>query len=211
MALGFRKQGLFGSPFGIGGGPSPTWQGNRGYSDDLQQPMPAAMPEPEKKGGGFFGQGGAGRGIAGAIGDYLLQINGMRPIYAPQQHQKQQMLQAEKMRQQQRMEGREDKQWEWENAPRNAGKPHYWETNNGSLAMIDPITGKPSVVYEDPTPKINWMTIDNGDGTKQIVPVGPNGPMMGGTPPMGQLPTFSQDDWDKAGGTGSNVGGGFRR
>jgi hypothetical protein len=40
--------------------------------------LPTYAPKP-----GFFGQGGAGRGIAGAIGDYLLQMNHMQPIYAP--------------------------------------------------------------------------------------------------------------------------------
>ena len=35
-------------------------------------------PLPEKP--SFFGEGGAGRAIAGAIGDYLLQMQGMRPI-----------------------------------------------------------------------------------------------------------------------------------
>lgn len=31
----------------------------------------------------FFGEGGAGRGIAGSIGDFLLQRSGAQPIYAP--------------------------------------------------------------------------------------------------------------------------------
>ena len=193
------RMGLFGAPAAV-----MAHGGNQGQAqgDDNPAPEKAYMDTWQGK-------------LAG-IGDILLRAsgNGGNPMLhykLQEQAQKQAMAQRQQMAEQQRQWGREDKQWEWENAPRNAGKPHYWETNNGSLAMIDPITGKPSVVYEDPTPKINWMTIDNGDGTKQIVPVGPNGPMMGGTPPMGQLPTFSQDDWDKAGGTGSNVGGGFRR
>lgn len=41
-------------------------------------PLPALASKPS-----FFGQGGAGRGIAGAIGDYLLQLGHMQPIYAP--------------------------------------------------------------------------------------------------------------------------------
>lgn len=39
--------------------------------------LPAGQPKPH-----FFGQGGGGRAIAGAIGDYLLQMNHMDPIYA---------------------------------------------------------------------------------------------------------------------------------
>lgn len=41
-------------------------------------------------GGGFFAPGGAGRGIAGYIGDALLGASGRQPIYAPamqQQHE----------------------------------------------------------------------------------------------------------------------------
>ena len=64
--------------------------------------------------------------------------------------------------------------------PAQPGKPHFWETNNGSLGMVDPATGKPTILYEDPTPKINWVTADNPDGTKSLIPVGPNGPMQGG-------------------------------
>jgi hypothetical protein len=35
----------------------------------------------------FFGQGGVGRAIAGNIGDYLLQLSHMQPIYAPAREQ----------------------------------------------------------------------------------------------------------------------------
>lgn len=57
--------------------------------------------------------------------------------------------------------------------------PHYWETNDGSLGVVGP-DGKPSILYQDPTAKISWMTADNGDGTKTLVPFGPNGPLQQG-------------------------------
>jgi hypothetical protein len=59
------------------------------------------MASPQKRGGGFFGQGGAGRAIAGSIGDALLQQSGMAPIYAPQMQFQQAMAarQAEAERQ----------------------------------------------------------------------------------------------------------------
>jgi hypothetical protein len=58
------------------------------------------MASPQKRGGGFFGQGGAGRAIAGSIGDALLQQSGMAPIYAPQMQFQQAMAarQAEEQR-----------------------------------------------------------------------------------------------------------------
>jgi hypothetical protein len=57
---------------------------------DLGSAMRAPIPEsfaqlptmaPPKP--GFFGRGGAGRAIAGSIGDFLLQLNRMQPIYGP--------------------------------------------------------------------------------------------------------------------------------
>lgn len=77
---------------------------------ELNAPMPqmAAAPAPEKKGGGFFGQGGAGRAIAGSIGDYLLQASGMRPIYGPQMQFRQALAARERLMQQQRQAGLED-------------------------------------------------------------------------------------------------------
>lgn len=63
-----------------------------------------------------------------------------------------------------------------------AAAPHYWETNDGSLGFVGP-DGTPQILYKDPTPKLNWIQADNGDGTKQLIPVGPNGPIMGGGGP----------------------------
>jgi hypothetical protein len=65
-----------------------------------------------------------------------------------------------------------------------AAAPHYWETNNGSLAVVGP-DGKPQVVYEDPTPKIEWITTTNPDGTKTLVPM-QQGDGPSSTPPISQ-------------------------
>lgn len=88
---------------GIFGGPA-MWGATKPYQGKpfanmgmAQQQRP--MPEEQKKSGGFFGQGGAGRGIAGTIGDYLLQTSGMQPVFAPAMHQRRQQqmaLEAEK-------------------------------------------------------------------------------------------------------------------
>lgn len=56
----------------------------------------------------FFGQGGIGRGIAGTIGDVLLQRGGNAPIYAPAMQQQNRLMQQQKMAEQQRMQERED-------------------------------------------------------------------------------------------------------
>lgn len=77
-------------------------------------------------------------------------------------------------------------QFELRNRKPNA--PHYWEMNDGSLGVVGP-DGQPKVLFKDPTPKINWITADNGDGTKSVIPVGPNGP-LNAMPPSGAAPTI---------------------
>lgn len=64
-------RGLFSSPFG-----------SRSKADVAAR---FVMPQEEQKQAkpSFFGQGGAGRGIAGTLGDFLLQYNGFAPTYAP--------------------------------------------------------------------------------------------------------------------------------
>lgn len=57
-----------------------------------------------------------------------------------------------------------------EAANRRPAQPHYWETNNGSLGMIGP-DGVPQIVYQDPTPRTEWITARNPDGTMTIVPM----------------------------------------
>jgi hypothetical protein len=67
----------------------------------LTQQQPAPTPEPVKP--SLFGEGGVGRGIAGSIGDFLLQNAGAKPIYAPAMQDKrqwQQQLDAHKMQRQ---------------------------------------------------------------------------------------------------------------
>lgn len=98
---------------------------------------------------------------------------------------------------------------EYDRRQPKAAAPHYWETNDGSLGMVGP-DGKPVVLYKDPTPKITWLTADNGDGTKTIVPMGPAGPLSqggggqasgatpGAEPPAVLPPDF---DFDKGGPT----------
>ncbi|MEG3178180.1 hypothetical protein U1872_18210 [Sphingomonas sp. RB3P16] len=73
-----------------------------------------------------------------------------------------------------------------------ATAPHYWETNNGSLGMVG-ADGKPAIVYQDPTPKITTIAVDNGDQTKTLYQVGPDGRPIGagiqGSPAMGAVPS----------------------
>jgi hypothetical protein len=84
------KSGLFGG--GSSPALSPVWDAPAPEVPSLGQSLMAApvasMPAIPDAKPSFFGEGGTGRAIGGAIGDFLLQSNGMRPIYAPAQQQR---------------------------------------------------------------------------------------------------------------------------
>jgi hypothetical protein len=85
----------------------------------------AGGQQPERK-SKFFGQGGAGRNIAGALGDALMQMGGLRPLYAPaMEHQREmQMREAERQRDSEDWFRRE--QWKMANSgPKNDTEADY--------------------------------------------------------------------------------------
>lgn len=140
---------------------------------------PTAMPEPQKK---KFDWGK----LIGVLGDSLSIAGGGQAQFVPN------MIDQRNRRE----------------AQDYAEQPYRWKSNNGSLLELGP-DGQPKVVYEDPTPKINWVRADNGDGTFTMVPVGPNGPISGGGPsaapvaPKGKLKPY--------GGQTATPSGTFRR
>lgn len=190
----------------IFGGKKPTIFG--GMGEGTLAPMtnqPNNMPQmPELKAKpSFFGEGGAGRGIAGAIGDFLLQRSGMQPMYAPVMQQRQQQALLMKQRDQQRSQEWEDwqRKQEWERANPS---PVNNDTIN-DFNWFKTLSPEDRALYGQMKPQ--YITADNGDGTKTIVPVTPG--MFGGqqpaapTAPVGKLRPIG-------GGSGGNVGGGFR-
>jgi hypothetical protein len=135
--------------------------------------MMVDLPQ-QKQGGGMFGGGGIGRVIAGMIGDYLLQMNGMKPVYTPMMQKRQEMQFEEQQYQRQRQDSREDFLWKKEHSP---PAPHYFEDNTGNLMAIGP-DGQPQTVYQDPNP---WKLVPNGMGG--VIPVNMQELMGGGTAP----------------------------
>jgi hypothetical protein len=67
----------------------------------------------------FFGAGGVGRGIAGSIGDFLLQRAGAAPIYAPAMQEQRILARQQALRQQSLQDGRDtwlmEQKWKREN------------------------------------------------------------------------------------------------
>lgn len=140
---------------GIGGGlPGAIDPANMDFGMQGQIPranigmdQPAAKPS-------FMGQGGAGRAIAGTIGDTLMQYNGMDPIYAPQQAaQQQQALQAQQA-QAERQNKRDDWRWQFDYTQANKAKDpaslQYFDDNAGNRYSYNPATGEQSLIFTDP-------------------------------------------------------------
>ena len=197
-----------GAPMGLffrGFGQQPIPGQTPGYGGPIGGMSPPAMPQlPEDK--GFFSRGGMGVQLLGSIGDAVSSAYGGGTPYAAAQNQfrqRQQQLQEYRMKQADEMA-----QWiaqqEWERAHPKPVQPHYWETNDGSLGIVGP-DGKPQILYQDPTPKINWITADNPDGTKSVIPVGPNGPLNAQQPSRPAIGAVIKDP--RKGGAGSGQTG----
>ena len=203
MALGFRTGGMFGRKPSYERQPWDTPGIGDGFNQRMAEmgdamPNPSAMPIGIKEMTAkpkFFGQGGAGRAIAGTIGDYLLQQSGMQPIYGPTVLQQRDAEERARMAQQQRMQAREDLRWEWQNKPKDVN-PYRWKANDGSLMEVGP-DGQPRIVYKDPNKRLEYRQ-------------GPDGRFYSIDTADAPLPTFTEDDWNNAGGSVGNGAGGFR-
>lgn len=178
-----KRKGMFGNTL-VAGDP-PTLPDPSAIWGSKSLPIPL-QELPEKK-PGFFGAGGTGWQIAGSIGDALKEANGLEATYGPAMAQRRQMEFLQKRQEQARENDWADyvRKQEYERANPAPKQPHYWETNDGSLASIGP-DGQPQVLYKDPTPKIEWITATNPDGTKTLMPMPQGG---GGAPaaPVGKL------------------------
>ena len=152
MALSFQRQGIFGrrNPMDM----------PQAMPQETPQAMPIGVGQITKK-PGFFGQGGAGRAIAGTIGDFLLQQSGMDPVYLPNILQQRDAEERARMAQQQRMQAREDKQWEWQNKPKEA-------PNNDTINDFNWYKSLPEEerkLYHQMKPVVGYMA----DGTPRVI------------------------------------------
>lgn len=155
-----KRMGLFGS-VRPGNSVMPGDQPDYGWGDmgglfrvptDGGPSMPAEQP----KSGGFFGQGGIGRGIAGTVGDWLQQVNGIEPTYGPSMLlQRQQQLAAQRAEQQRKydLEDYVSKlKLKQQYDPSPGPQPYRTEDNVGNVWEIGP-DGNAKPIFIDKTPK----------------------------------------------------------
>lgn len=159
--------------------------------------QPAAKPS-------FMGQGGAGRAIAGTIGDTLLQYNGMDPVFAPQQAAQQKLA----LEAQQRQAERENKFTDWR-------RQYDYQRVNPAPTNNDTVNDYNFILQNLGEDAAKQYLRNMGDPTV-TVPLGRNqvysGPRsgLGGAMQKAAPPEVLPSDFDFGGGGVSNGTGNFR-
>lgn len=199
MAIGFQS-GMFGrrDPYRR---PWDTPGIGDGFNQRMDMPGQASeMPigvqqinQPPKR--GIFGRGGKAWDVLGAFGDAFSENE---PIYAMSKQAEQNRLFEAQKAQAQRMQAREDKMWEWQNKPKDAPNPTEFE-------RILAASGLP----QDQQIKL-MQDYARNRANPPVWRQGPDGGFYRMDTPQGELPTFTDDDWNKAGGSVGNGAGGFR-
>ena len=158
---------------------------------------PPAAPKPH-----FFGQGGVGRGIAGNIGDFLLQLAHMQPIYGPAMQQQTAFERGEQQYKLHRLDALSDdarnfqQQLDLKDYDRTHPNPYRFRSNDGSLRELDPVTGTVKTLFKDPAPKMFTQVIQGTNGPQLVsVPMPGTGEDEGeivDAPPAGAVPLGGQ-------------------
>lgn len=172
-----------------------------GERPSLGQPPQVATRKP-----GFFGQGGAGRAIAGTIGDVLLQQSGMAPIYGPAQQQAQAMAAALRQQSLERDQDWQDwvrkQEYERANPMPSTAQPYRFEDNAGNVWEVGP-GGEPRRIFTDTVPRFYVQ----GDQAVQI-----GNPYVESAQRRtigGKTYEKRGSDWFEVGDAGGNASGGF--
>jgi hypothetical protein len=191
MALGFNRLGMFGSKFGH----PPA------YGTPPIAPTPAemqgdpaleagAVPTPRKK--GILGTGVGLADLIGIAGDAVAINRGMAPMYAQAWQAQQEQKRKLEFAAQQREQAMQDWQAQYDY---KIAHPAIDPPKPGSFAWYQTASPEERAVYD----QYNPVTAATWQGPV-IIPRR--------APPGGALPTFTQDDWDKAAQTGGGVSNG---
>lgn len=198
MALGFRTGGMF---------------GRQPPAMPAQGAMPIGVEQMQQK-PGFFQRSGV-KTAAGILGDTLLTLGGGKPMYAPMMHdrrmQEEDARLRQQMAQQQRMQKREDMQWEWQNKPKDV-------PNNDTINDFNWYKSLPEEerkLYHQMNPVVGYMA----DGTPRVInPYEAQQPNLDSQPASedgydyipGPGGRANPSNWKKAGGQSGAPTGGFR-
>lgn len=161
-----------------------------GKSAPIAQPaglMPQQDIAPIQDKPSFFGNGGAGRDIAGRIGDWLAQVNGVAPVYGPaMQEQRQMAYQNAMMQRRQAMQmANWQQQYDYKAAHPAPAKDTSLITNYNWLVQ----NGHPELAQQLITNAATAPPIvqHNADGTSTLYPSGAIPQGSAPTAPVGKL------------------------
>lgn len=191
---------------GIGGGAYGVGSGS-----------PEAINEAPKP--GFFSQGGVGRGIAGTLGDFLLQQSGNQPIYQPAMRQQGAIRAQQQQAEAKRFADNQD--WMGREAFKRSNPTPNDFTKNLISAGIDPASADGQKLYRERVQNQAdpLQRVDNGNGTFSFVR--PSQMRQGGLPGGQGVPSAGtvkggyrfkggnpndKNNWEKVGGQASASG-----
>jgi hypothetical protein len=159
------------------------------------QRLAAISGKPKKR--GIFGSGVGLGDVAGVVGDAILQNNGDAPLWAPMRMQRMQSEQMGIMDQAKREADFADwrRKQDYERVNPKTTSPYRWEGNDGDVYELGQ-DGKPFRIFDDPTPKMNFIPDGMGGGQwvpmpgAQVTPSKPVGKLtpIGGGQPAGPVP-----------------------
>lgn len=110
--------------------------------DQPEFPMMPSLPGREPQNGGLFKPGSKGQIIAGIIGDTLASLSGGSPVFTQNliaERRREQEMQAQEAQWTRRRQAeREDKQWEWQNKPKDDALSPALRDARAWLGMSEP-------------------------------------------------------------------------
>lgn len=206
--LGITLQDIMGQ-----GGMTPPYMPQQGGSTPPYVPAQAGIAPEMDVPKGFLAPGGKGAMIAGILGDGLARASGGEAVFLPmmaaQQRDAQRAQQEQVQWDRRRTAEREDKQWEWQNKPRE-DDPY---TRMMRQAGIDPNSEQGRALYRNKVER---------EGDPDVMTTLPNGQFYAG-PRSGLVQALTGQGAPPAqprrlgpvvnsvpGGAGGNVSGGFR-
>lgn len=218
-----KRKGLFGSP------------GTTAFAEMVQgvgepramttQPVDVMQAPPVEKKPGFFGNGGVGWQIMGSIGDALREANGLEASYGPSMMlQRQQQLAAQRQQQERDYEWQDwQRKQEWE-ATHKVATPTEQQRNFQMYQQMTPAERALFDRMRAGDPYVN-TTLPNKQFYSGPASGIPSALGLGGAGNSTDDQPFEEDgyvytpgpggrgneaNWKPKGGSGGNVGGGFR-